>query len=569
MQFFKNVSIAKKLIGTIVVMLLCLVGVSTFAIYKMSLVATEIDVIAEENIPLSKLATDVTVKQLHGAILLEKAFRIAGIETKEQTQALTGYDAKIRQIAHDFNQQVHTAQTLLKTSIEHAFHPKVKARLVALNAKLDTIIANHHGYERLLVEVLDGLKAGRGPEELSDVAFTLEQQQTKFDEDLQQFLSHLERATQSAVNMTKKEEHQALTYMVGVSVASIIVGVMLGIILSRYLVKGIAVACDMAKEMAKGNFNQSSPVHSKDETGMLIENMNNVCLSLSTMVGQVIDRADNIAATVVELSSVADTNRRAMATQQDNTTQVASAMTEMAATIHEVANNATSSSDATDQLDQSAKKGTHVISEAQALSEKLQQQGEAFRAIVNVIQDSTREIQNFIQVVDGISEQTNLLALNASIEAARAGEQGRGFAVVADEVRHLASRSQKATKEIESLINQLVGNTKEASDVVDNSAATIEKTTFNIHQVQDVFGYIAQSITELAEANVQVATASEQQSVASLQISSNLESIQHSGENVLLSTSETAQASEDLSVQANGLKELMHQFQVANIATPT
>ena len=106
------------------------------------------------------------------------------------------------------------------------------------------------------------------------------------------------------------------------------------------------------------------------------------------------------------------------------------------------------------QTDESAQRGTKVVTQAvevmRDLAKHMQQAGNGIEAL----NDQSQVIGSIVKTISGIAEQTNLLALNAAIEAARAGEQGRGFAVVADEVRQLASRTSKATEEIINVVRQ-------------------------------------------------------------------------------------------------------------------
>ncbi|WPC76110.1 methyl-accepting chemotaxis protein [Vibrio porteresiae] len=562
MHWFKNLSITQKLVGLVILLLALLICVSGYAVFKMQRVATEIDVIAKENIPLVKLTSEITTKQLQGAIYLEKLLRIRTVPTEEGATELNEYYSVIRSNSLYFDEKVLVAKTLLENSIEHAFTSKMRDRLTSLNNDLAVIIDHHKEYEKALFFILDELKANKDVATLASAAHELEVQQEKLDKELASFLIRLEAATARAVEITELEEHEALTNMIIISACSIIFGLCCGLLFSRAIVKGVNKAASIAEQMAKGNFDQHVDVTSNDEVGKLLKCMNIVCDSLSRLVGEVMGRADNIAATVVELSEVAEINRKAMTMQQQNTEMVASAMTQMAATITQVASNAEGAAATTDKVDHSAKQGCETVEETQALSMKLIEQGKRCQEMVTALQDSTQKIQNFVQVVDGISEQTNLLALNASIEAARAGEQGRGFAVVADEVRALASRSQQATHEIVDLINMLVKNTQVAAQTIDMSDSVINQTSSHIETAKMQFNEIASAIGLLAEANIQVAAASEQQSVASNEISHNLEGIRESGEHVLHSTRETAQASEDLAIQANALRELMHKFKV-------
>lgn len=562
MNWLGNLTITKKLIGLIVTLLALTLIVSSYAVIKMERVAKEIEGIAHENLPLVKLASNITIKQLEGAVLLEKAFRLAEIPSGENQQAMAKFVSQVRQSSTYFDEEIVNAKSLLIEAKKQAVTSKQVNHLTQLTSNLAQLEEHHKGYEKTLFSILDALEEKQNSEAMASVVHQFEQSQQLLNKELAEFLVGLENATENAVLVTEEEEHEALIGMATLSIASIIFGLTVGILFSRRIVSSMSRARNVAASMAQGNFDQVIEVKSNDEIGQLMSSMNVMANSLSKMIGEVMSRTDAIAATVTQLSAVAESNRQAMQVQQENTEQVASAMTEMAATITEVASNADSAAFATSRAETNVKEGCSTIDMTQELSVMLVEQASQSQNMILDLKNSTQKIQEFVKVVDGISEQTNLLALNAAIESARAGEQGRGFAVVADEVRALASRSQQATNEIGNLIDMLVKSSEHAHNAMNQSNEKVHQTSDCIQEARDQLNHIATALAELAESNTQVAAASEEQAVTADEISQNLIGIKDSGDRVLESTEETAMASEGLAVQANALRTLMSAFQV-------
>ncbi|NIY94486.1 methyl-accepting chemotaxis protein [Vibrio diazotrophicus] len=562
MRWLKNLTITKKLIGLIVTLLALTLIVSFYAVVKMERVSKEIDGIAHENMPLVKLTSSITIKQLEGAVLLEKAFRLAEIPSGESQQTMATFVAQVRQSSTYFDDQIRNAKSLLTEAIKHAISTKQANHLSELSKNLSQLEEHHKGYEKTLFSILDGLETKQNNAAMAETVHQFEKSQQLLNVELSEFLVGLENATENAVMITEEQEHEALIGMATLSIVSIIFGLTVGILFSRRIVSSMNRAKNVAASMAQGNFDQLIEVKSNDEIGQLMSSMNVMANSLSKMIGEVMSRTDAIAATVTELSAVAEGNRQAMQVQQENTEQVASAMTEMAATITEVASNADNAAFATSRAETNVKEGCSTIDMTQELSVMLVEQASQSQNMILDLKNSTQKIQDFVKVVDGISEQTNLLALNAAIESARAGEQGRGFAVVADEVRALASRSQQATNEIGNLIEVLVKNSEHAHGAMNQSNEKVHQTSDCIQQARNQLNHIATALAELSESNTQVAAASEEQAVTADQISQNLIGIKDSGDRVLQSTEETATASEGLAVQANALRTLMSAFQV-------
>ena len=123
------------------------------------------------------------------------------------------------------------------------------------------------------------------------------------------------------------------------------------------------------------------------------------------------------------------------------------------------------------------------------------------------ISESSRQIAEIINVIDGIAFQTNILALNAAVEAARAGEQGRGFAVVAGEVRNLAQRSSEAAKEIKTLITDSVSRVEQGTGQVDRAGATMNEIVTSIRRVSDIVAEISAASSEQSAGVSQVGEA--------------------------------------------------------------
>lgn len=560
MKWFKNLSITQKMIALVGCLLILTVTVSAYSISKMKRVAVEIEAIANDNMPLAKLMTGMTVHQLEGAVTLERVLRAAGIESKEGKQQQNHYEKELLSLVGSFKNDFVQANQLLESSIKHAASPSIHDYLSNLKQDIYSLGIEHDKFEKNLNIFLSELRSGKEVQLLTEQAHQLEELQIALDQHLADVLQKIEQATQQSVVVTEQEEKGAFRGMLYLGGFSILFGLIVGFSFSKQIVVSISRAHKLASEMADGNFSKQAKVTTGDEIGQLITSMNGMALSLGHMVGEVIDRANTIASTVIQLASVAESNKQSVQRQQNNTEVVASAMTQMATTITEVASSAEESSGATVRAQENARQSCHVLSQTQTLSSQLVSNAQQSQKMIMELEASTRQIESFVLVVEGISEQTNLLALNAAIEAARAGEQGRGFAVVADEVRALASRSQQATHEIKGLIQTLVERAQAASKMIDSNDKQIEESFTSISTAKQQLDSINQALMELTSANTQVAAASEEQSVAANEISHNMTDIRDAGETIMLSTQETALASEELAQQAQGLKLLMGRF---------
>ncbi|EIN5953109.1 HAMP domain-containing protein [Vibrio cholerae] len=562
MKWFNNLSITQKMIALVGCLLALTLMVSTYSITKMKRVAVEIEAIAHDNLPLAKLMTDMTVHQLEGAITLERVFRAAGIESSQGKQQ-NQYQAQLMELVNKFKQEFNQSRQLLESSIEHAISPSIRSYLTNLEQDLDSLGREHQEFERKLNDLLNELRSGREVKLLVADAEQIEQLQISLDQRLIDILRKIEQATEQSVLVTEQEEREALWGMIYLSAFAILFGLILGFAFSKQIVMAIARARKLANEMAEGNFSKRAKVTTGDEIGQLITSMNTMAQSISYIIGEVIDRANTIASTVTQLASSAESNKKSVQQQQANTEQVTSAMAQMAITITEVASSAEESSAATARAQENARYSCDILSETETVSRQLVANAQQSQQMIVELEASTRQIESFVLFVEGISEQTNLLALNAAIEAARAGEQGRGFAVVADEVRALASRSQQATHEIKGLIQTLVERAQSATKMIDSSDRQIEESFSSITAAKKQLDSINLALLELTSANTQVAAASEEQSVAADEISHNMTDIRDAGETIMLSAQETAQASEELAQQAQGLKLLMGRFVIS------
>ena len=563
--FLRDLQIRYKMGSLIGIMLLLILLLAGFSLLKMKRVADEIHAITVENLPLVKLSNEVTILQLESSISLEKAFRASEIPVSAQERLIDGFIGEVIQHKERINNELMSTQTLLNDALKHSQPPELRDKTQQLSQEIANIIRVYRDYDLKLATVVAAIQQRTNPAALVQQVNELEQTQGEFNTQLSQFALRLEQMTQTAVTVTENEEQDAIYGLIVISSIALILGLVIGIAFSQYIVRSIMRLRNAAAMMESGNFSRELTVESKDELGELTISMNQMALTLSKTVGQVIGRSEEIASMVTELNAVAENNRKAILSQQEDTDQVATSMTQMAATITEVASSAESASYSSGQAESRVKESCAVVDASEKIAQQLVASAQQSSQLIQQLQASTGKILNFVSVVDAIAGQTNLLALNASIEAARAGEQGRGFAVVADEVRALATRSQTATQEISELIQTLVLDAKSAVDSFGKNELQIKDSSLLVNQIKQNLFEISDALTQLSQANAQVATASEEQAVTAEDISERINTIRDSGESVLSSAFETAKASESLSQQANSLREAMLQFKVRTV----
>jgi len=249
---------------------------------------------------------------------------------------------------------------------------------------------------------------------------------------------------------------------------------------------------------------------------------NNMLQRFSTVITALQGLTETIRSQSDELSAMTLQTRTDVERQQHETDQVATATTQMAETIQEVARNAASAAQAASSADHEAISGGQMVSHTLQAVSALFTELEHTSSLIGEVENASNSIGTVLEVIRSIAEQTNLLALNAAIEAARAGDQGRGFAVVADEVRNLAKRTQESTAEIDRMILRLQKGSRDAVQAMHNGQDQAKQTVDEAGQADGALHNIRHSVDTIMAMNTQIASATEQQTAVAHEINRNL-----------------------------------------------
>ncbi|HYS43946.1 MAG TPA: methyl-accepting chemotaxis protein, partial [Geobacteraceae bacterium] len=300
----------------------------------------------------------------------------------------------------------------------------------------------------------------------------------------------------------------------------------------------LATAVAISERIAAGDLTANIEVQSQDETGQLMQALQEMNASLVRIVGDVREGSDSIATATKQIASGNSDLSQRTEEQASSLEETASSMEELTSTVKQNAENAQQANQLAISANDMAAKGGEVIKRVVTTMES--------------ITSSSKKIADIIGVIDGIAFQTNILALNAAVEAARAGEQGRGFAVVAGEVRNLAQRSAAAAKEIKGLIGDSVEKVEGGSRLVVEAGQTIQEVVSSVKRVTDIMAEITAASVEQSSGIEQVNTAITQMDEVTQQNAALVE--------------EAAAAAESLEDQAQSLVELMSRFKLAAAA---
>lgn len=333
-------------------------------------------------------------------------------------------------------------------------------------------------------------------------------------------------------------------------------------VVMRRTVAPIREAASVMGEFAagEGDLTRNLPMTSDDEIGELARNMNLFVAKLRSLIIDVKETASHVNGASDSSATVAKANAEQINRQQFEIDQVATAVNEMSAAVQEISGSANSAADSAANASRAAVDGRNIVKASAEQTQVVAGELGVVAEVIGELEAQSDKIVSILDVIRAIADQTNLLALNAAIEAARAGDAGRGFAVVADEVRTLAQRTQSSTVEIQQMIDGILKNTGAAVQAVQRGQQRMDEGVRLSQEAEQSLITITEAVALISDLNAQIATAVEEQSAVTEDLSRNITTIGSVAGELAQSTSDSSSSAGVLAERSRHLSLLVSRF---------
>jgi len=368
------------------------------------------------------------------------------------------------------------------------------------------------------------------------------------------------------VQKSAEENHRHL--MSGIYIiVTVVVGLamvisFLSVFLTRRLLRSLGTEPDHLAEISERVAEGDLTLHLEAGRSGVYESMRRMVENLRDIMNRVNQNAHAVASSSVELQSTAEQTADNASRVVGQATAVATASEEMSATSNDIANNCHLAAESSNEASATAQNGARIVENTILGMGRIADKVRGTAEVVDKLGTRSDQIGEIVATIEDIADQTNLLALNAAIEAARAGEHGRGFAVVADEVRALAERTTKATREIGEMIKSIQTETRQAVAAMEEGVSEVERGTSEAGRSGQALTEILGQINVVTDQIRQIATAAEEQTATTREISNNIQDISETVGLSARSSQEASRASSALSQLSMDLQNLVSSFKL-------
>ena len=427
---------------------------------------SEMEAIAEKNIPMSNIASKVAINQLEQAIAIERSLR-HGEAMQMDVKAETLFKITVEKffaLGKKVDEELKKGIELADSAIASAESDHRREQMRGVSKTLKQISQEHKSYTSHVTEVFALLAQG-DLHAAHALAEEIEIEEEKLDNELKGLVTGIEESTQKSALSAREHEQSALTSMIIITLIALVLNSLVAYYIVRNLLRLLggepSEIALVTERIASGNLDFEIDTKGKEAVGILAA-MISMKAKLIEVISDIKHNSLSIEHAATQISSTAEALSQATSEQAASVEETSASIEQMGASINQNSENA----QVTDGI---------ASSSAGSAGEG----GEAVAETVNAM----RKIAERISIIEDIAYQTNMLALNAAIEAARAGEHGKGFAVVAAEVRKLAERSQVASAEISDLSTSSVKVAERAGELLEQMLPDINKTAELVQEI--------------------------------------------------------------------------------------